>query len=292
MKLHAFETVVDESRFRAFTRDKRRRSLQKPIVANQGGIEIEPSEWVYHGIVSTTGIDNSYIRELHSTIRQNGFAVVRMPPLHTEFYVFDLELDLANLRIYSSDQNLKEFKKYRHRMELSSKGQIYEGGQEKYVGKVEIENQHVAKQMGIDDFDDLQRIGFWVVVVSTTNKEENMRRYLNRKLWEEAPKWDKELGIVTSNINVLSVEIKDAKNNEKPKPESPVTGSSAQNIYNNNSITNIPKDKTESEDIIKSLKKRGWVAFILIIFFIIVGIGSILESWESIKKFLLEIVPH
>lgn len=292
MKLHAFETVVGESRFRAFTRDKRRRSLQKPIVDNQGGIKIEPSDWVYHGIVSTTGIDNSHVRELHSTIRQNGFAVVTMLPLHTEFYVFDLELDWANIRIYSSDQNLKEFKKYRHRMKLSSKGQIYEGGQEKYIGKVEIENQRMAKQMGIDDFDDLQRIGFSVVVVSTTSKEQNMRRYLNRKLWEKAPEWEKELGIVISKLNVLSLEVKDPKNNEKPKPGSPITGRSAQNIYINNSITNIPKAKTESEDIIKSLKKRRWVAFILIIFFIIVGIGSILESWESITKFLLEIVPH
>lgn len=293
MKLHAWDTKVDDTPIRAFTRDRARKSLKQAVTVLPEDITILPKEWNYAGVISTTGIDSDYIRELHQIIRNKGFAIVELPKLKENFFVFDISFDVVDVRVYSDDKELSEFKKARQRMELGVQGHNFLGGEEKYIGEVEIPSKAAAKQMGIDDFDFLQSNGFWVSVVRISPREEALRRYLERELPKSVEKKVKSMGMKLVELRVHKVTFKpsgDRKSNSLIEKESKVI-----QLDNNTLNKEIDKSElkalkdidelTELDRLIRYWKNRPWIARLLILIFAIGGFAALLKAITEITKF-------
>jgi hypothetical protein len=119
MKLHAFDVETMGRRYRAFTRDKARKALKQQVLVENGDLTIFPNQWKYVGPMSTTGLsEKDHISAIHAAIRQRGFALVSMPPIHRNYFVYDKQLDIGDIRIYSSDKELTEFNRFWHLMEM------------------------------------------------------------------------------------------------------------------------------------------------------------------------------
>lgn len=214
MKLHIHEVEIKENRFRAYTRDKAGKPLKKSIFLHSDDLWLKPTDWIYNGTVSTTGIKHDFIKELHRKLKEEGVVVVRMPPLIKHFFVFEGELDNADIRIYSKDKKLSRFYEYWNLLKLSPHGGKYEGTPPKYLGEIEITNYIVAKKLGLD-FKQLQRDEFQIKVVRHTQYEESLERMMKRKLPESFPDLEKQFGIKISNFRI-KVKPSDA-NSEKPQ---------------------------------------------------------------------------
>lgn len=211
MKLHAWDTTVNDKTIRALTRDRAGVRLKKQVIVHAENAIVQYNQWKYAGIVSTTNVpidDVDYIRRLHATIRRQGIAVVRMPELHRKFFVFDVQLDVADLRVYSADKELTRFKEIRKQMELGVQGDQWLGEGEKLVGEVEITSEADAKRMGIDDFHTLQWGGLWISVVRVSEREETFRRRMERELPKKLSEVTDRLGIKLISLRVDEVKIR------------------------------------------------------------------------------------
>jgi hypothetical protein len=206
MKLHAFDFEAKGRRYRAFTRDKSHKGLRQQIYVKDDDLGILPNQWKYVGPISTNGLsEHDQVRAIHASIKQRRFALVYMPPIHRDFYVYDKQLDVGNIRIYSKDKELNEFNHFWHLMEMRPNGEAFKGTAAKLVGEVKIPNTSIAKTMGID-FDTLQRVGFDIHFIGQTSKSEAFRRYMERSLKEELPR-----KLAGSGIEILDLTIESIK---------------------------------------------------------------------------------
>jgi hypothetical protein len=186
MKLHAFDAEIGDLRFRAMTRDRARRALKGPAVIESTGQVIKPSDWKYHGTISTTGIVHETIDDIHRRVKAQGYVIVRTPSRLKHFYVFDVPFDGADVRVYSADKDLKDFRAARNRLELSQNGDRFKGVPETLIDEVEIPSRLEAEKMGID-YDDLQQRSYSVHVLRVSDSAEWMKRALNRELAAKNP---------------------------------------------------------------------------------------------------------
>ena len=209
MKLHAFDAEIGDLRFRAMTRDRARRALKGPALIESTGQVIKPSDWKYHGTLSTTGIVHETIVDIHRLVKAQGYVIVRMPLRLKHFYVFDVPFDGADVRVYSADKDLKNFRAARHRLELSPKGDMFKGAPETLIGEVEIPSRLEAEKMGIS-YDDLQQRSYSVHVLRVSDRAEWMKRALNRELAAKLPALEEEFEIVITKFNV-AVEVLETK---------------------------------------------------------------------------------
>jgi len=258
--------------------------LKKLVTLPKYDIKIAPQDWVYKGAISTTGIDTEHIRNIHGEIRNKGVCIVSMPPLATNFFVFDLELDVGSARIYSDDMELTEFKKARHRMEMSVHGIHLRGGEEKFVGTVEIPTDEAANNMGIDNFSLLQRQGFYVSYKEFPY-EEAFRRGLQRHLNEsdELKKEAELMGIEITDIHVNKVTLGDSAINTEIAPES-----AEETIAENKKISK-PSARSSEIDLTETDKKRRywenkkWIAISTLV---IVMLGAIADAQQGFDVLL------
>lgn len=293
MKLHAWDTEVGGKPLRAFTRDKARKSLKRPVTVHPENVTINPEEWKYHGNMSTTGIDSDYIRKLHQNIKSQGFAIVELPKLKTRFHVFDVSFDVADVRVYSEDKELPEFKEFRKRIELSVHGDRFLGGEEKYLGEVDIPSEAAAKQMGIEDFHALQSIGFWVSIVRVSPREETFRRYLERELPKSLSKYAESVGVHLLDFRVDKVKFTHEDEVRSTPParyptEQPNETAKPKPISNENlkAQETGKNDLTELDKIIRYWKDRKWFAIFFVILLAIGGIAGFLKAIKEIWSFL------
>src|SRR4029077_2159038 len=127
---------------------------------------------------SDTPIEN--ISELAAGAKAKGFAVCRLPPIPQKLYAFNLTLDIGDFRIYSTDPDLSEFRKFRHRLELSLHGNKYKGGAEIRAGGTPIQSESEIKALGVDDVDGLLFRGFHIALVTPASLVTTWERQLLR----------------------------------------------------------------------------------------------------------------
>lgn len=292
MKLHAWDTEVGDTPIRALTRDKARKSLKHPVTVYPENVTINPEEWKYNGTISTTGIDSDYIRELHQKIKSQGVVVVELPKLKTRFHVFDVSFDVADVRVYSEDKELSKFKEYRKRLELGVHGDRFLGGEEKYLGEVDIPSQAAAKQMGIEDFHALQSSGFCVSIVRVSPREEALRRYLERELPKSLSKKAESLGVHFVDLRISKVkfthedEVRSTPAARYPT-EQPNETAKPKPISNENlkAQETGKSDLTELDKIIRYWKDHKWFARFFVFFLAIGGIAAFLGAIKEIWSF-------
>lgn len=269
MKLHTHEVEIKEGRFRAYTRDKTGKLLKKPIFLHSENLWISPSDWIYNGIVSTTGVTDNYIKSLHRVLKEQGFVVVRMPPLIKHFFVFEGKLDNADIRIYSKDKNLSRFNKFWNLLKLSPHGMKYEGKEPELLGEIDITNNIIAKQLGID-FKQLQQDEFQIKVVRHTQYEESLERMLKRKLPESFPDLEKRLGIKILDFGI-KVEASGISNEKPQKENNKSLNSEPQNINIHIENSNVMSEKTKKVEAEHGIF-NNWIVQLIGLLAAIVGL--------------------
>lgn len=191
MKLHAFDANVGGQRVRGFTRDRSGKMLKRLIEIERLNRVVRPDDWHYYGPLRATADQGGIVVEILQRVRKAGFAITGMPDIPTKFYVFDLELPIGDLRIYSIDPELVAFRKRRKELELGTNGDQWVGGQEVLKGDVEITSKAVAGRMGIKDYDSLITQDFYVAIVRESSGTQFLERMILPKLREKV----REFGI-------------------------------------------------------------------------------------------------
>ncbi len=207
MKLHIFEVSVNGKRLRGFTRDRAGVSLKVPM--HMEGVPISPYKWKYNKVVRIAKGQALIVDKIHESVALRGFAITELPPLPTKFFVFEMELDAVQIRIYSEDRNLAAFKKWQTQATLSTKGEYFLGEKEEFLGEVEIRSQEDAKRMGIDDYDGLLQRGFYVAVMRVATGKEFLEKSLLRHLNKEAQK--RHWGVIVHSLRIDLKKVEAAK---------------------------------------------------------------------------------
>lgn len=205
MKLHAFDLSVNGKRIRGFTRDRAGTKLKVPMEID--GVQVSPYAWKYSRIFRFTKGQTLAIDQILRSVGLHGFAVRELPPLPTKFFVFEMKLDAAEIKIFSEDRNLTALKQRLNQLRLGTKGEAYFGEKEDFIGEVEIRSQREAESMGISDYDKLIHYGYYVAVTRVATKEEFWGKNLERHLNKESKK--RGWGIIVQDVQ-LDFKIQDA----------------------------------------------------------------------------------
>lgn len=272
MKLHTFVAEIREKRFCAFTGDKARKALCNPVPLSSHNLQIDPDEWNYTGVISTDG-QNKEFQNVLKQIKKRGFAISPLSPINSHFFVFDLSLDIMDVRIYSADKKLSKFNVLRHQIELSPKGKYFGGKEPVFVGELEISDAVCAKKLGLD-FDRLQVEGFQVVIVGHSSEEIFFERAINRLMPESFPEMEEKFGIKISDFNatVKSIKKKAANHKEKDEKSDSTNQPVSINIENKNILSQVMNERKEANrSILDSwvVKFIGFLAAVvgLLVFF-------------------------
>jgi hypothetical protein len=197
MKLHVFEANVEKERLRAFCRDKAGRLLKRGMTL-ESGKRVYGREWKYWGILRAAAEEGEIVERILERVKTIGVAVSLMPPIPKKFFVFDVKLDVADIRIYSADRDLVAFRKRRRQVELGTDAARWGGGEEIHVGEVDIESADDAARMGIKNYRQLLGQDYCVEVIRATSGNENAERYLLREVRKVQHQW----GIDISNLRI------------------------------------------------------------------------------------------
>lgn len=274
MKVHAHETNTTP-RIRGYTRNKSAKALRKTIVLTQDNLTIRPEDWHYVGQMTLPDAALGPGAKFANSIREKGFCIARLPPKNKDFYVFELALDVADLRIYSSDPDLKNFKEFRNRMELSPQGRCLSGDEPKLKGRLKIDDATVATGLGLN-YDRLQFEEFDVVIVGERSYEESLRRLLERHLKEELPAELEGTGVRLEGLQITSLRVQEDNREESRVVKSPTSESEKSpsvlnvNIHNAASSVAQGRDGTERQNGLldsRVVKLIGLIAAIVTLYF-------------------------
>ncbi len=202
MKLHAFDVVVEGKRFRGFTRDITGRVLRQNKIQLPSGAFVQPNDWEYHGQITRTAKEAPIVEQIIQHVKAKGCAVTLMPDIPTVFYVFDIRFDYGDVRVYSHDPKLLEFRKSLKQLELGVNGDRWLGDEPILKGEVEIKSKADAMRMGVE-YDMLLRKGFWLAIMRELSTEEVMERSILRKMREEM----KQYGVEVKSLSIDKIEV-------------------------------------------------------------------------------------
>lgn len=172
--------------------------MLKRLIELESGISIRPNDWRYHGEMRATVDQGGIVEDILRSIKSIGFAITRMPPIPTLFYVFDLQLAVGDLRIYSSDPELIAFRKRRKQGEMGKNGHLWVGEQEVLKGEVEIDSKETAMRMGITDYKVLLAQEFYVSIIRESSESE----YLERSILPELREKMRPFGVDIMNLRI------------------------------------------------------------------------------------------
>jgi hypothetical protein len=198
MKIHVFDLCLAGRRFRGFTRDRAAIRLKVPMKI--GDVRVSPFAWKYRKTVRLRKGEMLAADEILQSVGLNGFSIREMPKLPTKFYVFDMELDIATIKIFSEDRNLTLFRRRLDQTRLGTQADRYQGEKEKFLGEVEIQSKEDASRLGITDYDGLVERGLQVEVVRIATHNEFLGKHLTRHLNEESKK--RGWGIIIKDVTV------------------------------------------------------------------------------------------
>ena len=159
--------------------------MLKRLIKLESGISIRPNDWRYHGEMRATADQGGVVEDILRSIKSIGFAITKMPPIPTVFYVFDAQMAVGDIRIYSSDRELVAFRKRRKQGELGKNGHMWAGEQEVLKGEVEIDSKATAMRMGITDYEALLAQGFYVSIIREASESEYLERSILPELREK-----------------------------------------------------------------------------------------------------------
>ena len=228
MKLHLHRAKVDGALFQAFTRDKAGKALSKRVSVHSNGKKVvfKRSDWKYVNPISIDfGSHNKGIQGIRSEIQFKRVAIAKINYFPHAIYVFDLQFDAMNARIYSLDEDLARFKEKHKDIALSPKGEFLGYDELKYVDKIENRFYFDLEEIGIDLHLLLDQ-GFDVSKVSDVDEMEHLRRFIQRRLREDIPLKVEHLGIHVSDISVHSIELakqKEAETTNQQSQPQPIT---------------------------------------------------------------------
>lgn len=181
--------------------------MLKRLIKLESGISIRPNDWRYHGEMRATADQGGIVEDILRSIKSIGFAITKMPPIPTLFYVFDLQLAAGDVRIYSSDRELVAFRKWRKQGELGKNGHMWVGEQEVLKGEVEIDSKATAMRMGITDFEALLAQGFYVSIIRESSESE----YLERSILPELREKMRAFGVDVTDLRIHVEKISKAR---------------------------------------------------------------------------------
>ena len=203
MKLHLFEAFLDGWHLLGITRDRPGRSLKQPRKIASLGITVLPHQWKY---IHVSRID---INSTITAVKTTGFAVYKLP---TKFFVFDIPLDIGDFRIYSTDRSLHEFHRVRGRLDLGTNARRFKGGDEVFVGEVEITSRATAEQIGIANIADYEGLilrGHYITLTRAVSGKEQLERGLLREVRSELSQY----GVDIVGVNIGNIKLKNATDN-------------------------------------------------------------------------------
>jgi hypothetical protein len=212
MKLHTFDNVVNGTRYRGFTRNQNGSHLKRHM--RLGDVVLDPYGWKYVKPMRVTKGRTLIADQILERVALEGFAVTQMPPLPTKFFVFEMSLDSADIKIYSGDRTLAAFKDCLHRARLGPKPNLILGEKEHFLGEVEIRSREEAQRMGLSDYDKLLRRGFLVEVIRVASQEECIEKEMLRFLNSESKKRNWGVGFTDIKINMKKSEMPSTVPNE------------------------------------------------------------------------------
>ncbi len=205
MKLYRFRGDTGGKSFMAMTRDKAGKALKRQIsvtIDNDIGqpekFNLEGVKWMYIGPFSSV-----LTPKIQQQLQRDGI-FIGVLQISGPVYVFDVNFDWANTRIYIFDEDLGRFKQSFKNFELTPQGQHQGYYELEYAGKIENKYNYQLEAMGID-VNELTTHGFSIQVTSETNKNENLRRFIERNVRKKLPALAAEKGIIIEGFHIDTI---------------------------------------------------------------------------------------
>ena len=200
MKLHVFDAIVEGNHLRGFTKNRAGTNLRSQIRVDILGITVPAQHWNYYGEVRTTDYPEHDYGTIIQSIKNRGFGICVVP---MKFYVYDWHLEVCDVRIYSADKDLGEFRKLRDQLKANVRSDLFNGVSETFVCEVEIRSKATAQGMGIDDYDGMLYRGFHLVFMRAISGKEFLERSTLRQLREEFSKY----GVIISEFKITDIQL-------------------------------------------------------------------------------------
>ncbi len=267
MKLHIHRANIGDTIWQAYTRDKAGKALTKNITVatHDNQCAFKRSDWKY---IEPISIDFSSPREdiklLRSEIKEKGVSIAEVRKFPHDVYVYDLQFDNLDARIYSLDEDLSRFKSRQAEIELSPLGEFLGYDEIKFVDKISNRYYFELQRMEID-LDNLVENGFCFAVVLEVDDLERKRRFLQRQLRRKLPEKVKDMGIVVDDVTIHSLRYEEKTKENAETPSEIITKEPPRDMI---TIENNPIINVNTNSIAKNESKNSKKYLIAIIGFI------------------------
>lgn len=211
LSIHIFDAVVDGREYRAYSMDRNPARLKDDLLI-EGEIRISRDRWTYAGQQKWQRVvceASPVHQELYQDVQKECVIQYLPPRTKLTLFVFDVPLDAADLRVYTTDEDARRF-----RSAQRTRFNQLNGEAEKLIGTVEIGSKDDALKHNIDDYDMLKSAidaqGFFVQIVKQYDVKSAMGRGVLRKLHERGVEEKLGIRIVDLKIKELTPEDDDA----------------------------------------------------------------------------------
>lgn len=198
MRVHIFDAIVGEHHYRGLAFNKKGEKLKQTMTLPSSNITLEPSAWEYFGETVIHDDGTPKMGKLVSELKSRGFVVSELPKPATHFFVFDLEMDAGQFRLYSADRDLKRFHEFRKALELGVDGDRWQGEAEQYLDEIDIPSKERAKALGIEDYAGLLARGFHISLVRANSGLE----FIEKRVVRDMNKKTAEMGIEVKSVRI------------------------------------------------------------------------------------------
>lgn len=290
MKLHLHRTNGAEKVYEAYTRDKAGTALNKKVIINKDGEtrSFYKSDWKY---IRANSIDigepGTHGHEIKTAINLRGFSISEIKYFPHKIFVFDIDFDQIDTRVYSLDEDLNRFRRQVGDLVLSPEGRYLGFDKVKFVDTIRDRFYFEILSLGID----LQQIverGFVLTKVLEVGVIEQKRRYIQRGFREAIPEINKQL------VKEFGVEITEFKLDslvEVPKPSEDVANFAQVKTEKVSEKNTLPNPASISPPPKAVRHKFTWIKiFYALLVLIAATIIPILQYFEIKPHTILEVI--
>ena len=190
---------------------------------NSESISFSRTDWRYvEGISINLSTPTEYVQTIREKLKAENVCVFELKKFPQTIYVFDIEYDDHDARVYSLDEDLRRFKAFQRDIEISPKGDLFGYDNPKFVDKIEDRYYYEIERLGVD-LKSLVGLGFHIAKKFSVSEDETKRRFLQRTLRKELPKELDGTGLEVEDVKIDA--LKFTKKTDVTRESSVVTDS-------------------------------------------------------------------
>lgn len=208
MGVHIFEVNIGNCEIKGFSKVRKPSKIKNVVQLNDPktgqNLLIHPAQWEHRTeIVWEWALYKSSeeLRNRFAAVKRGEFVAGIVPRSKFHLYVFKIEMDAADIRVFCTDKNATSWKSWREQRLTE-----YKFNQEIFVGETDISGREDCMKLGLltdSVYEQIESRGFFTKVDKVYSGLQRMERAV---LWEIQRK-PIALGIKVTNFSINDIQV-------------------------------------------------------------------------------------